>query len=252
MKTYFTTVCGRRNTNQDSHIIKGFPDMKMFMIADAHGDHSTVSKFLKKNIPKYYDKPPFVKTQHIEIFNKLQKKLLEHPHSYTCGSTCLLMFLYKQNNDIIMNTVNLGDSRLIILYDDDFKQITTDHSPNEKNELKRIEKLGGKVYVDEEGTSRIGYLSVSRVFGDVENSYVSCIPDVFYNKLSNKVKYIIMTCDGVFESLKNNDILKIIKKAKLENKHLAVEIVNMALKKGSGDNISVIVIEINNFENIFK
>ena len=61
-----------------------------------------------------------------------------------------------------------------------------------------------------------------------------------------------MTCDGVFESLKNNDILKIIKKAKLENKHLAVEIVNMALKKGSGDNISVIVIEINNFENIFK
>jgi serine/threonine protein phosphatase PrpC len=255
MKAYFSTCIGRRDSNDDSHIIDSNNDIKIVSICDGHGSGSKsdfVSKFLEKNIPPLYlnATPPFTKEFHINNFKKLQKKILEYPEGFTNGSTCLLMLLYKQDNDIILNTVNLGDCRLVVVYEDDFKCITTDHKPDEKNERKRIKSLGGKIYVDEEGTTRICNLSVSRVFGDGDSQpYVSHEPEIFYNKMTSKVKYIVMACDGLWDVIQNDELCSLLKS--YNGKNYASELVSEGLRRGSSDNISVVVIKINDFNNIF-
>lgn len=257
MNIHYTTIKGRRDDNEDRHNIilnidgkkKDLLPINLFGIYDGHGG-TYVSNFLEKNIPVYYCHPklklPFTKSYHEEVFNHLQKDILKNPKGYSNGSTCLLGIIHKNNNELYLNVANVGDSRLIVISDDGkTKQITTDHCPDDKKEKKRIEDLGGEIYTDDDGTKRIGDLSVSKSFGDEDNApYVSHKPDVFNIKLHN-VKYVILMCDGALEKLCNEDFYKIIKKSKKnKSKNLAVDIAETAVKGGTGDNVSMIVIEL--------
>ena len=106
--------------------------------------------------------------------------------------------------------------------------------------------MGGEIYLDTEGTCRVGDLSVSKAFGDGDNApYISQKPDVFYNKICNMTKYIVMACDGLWDVINNDELYLLIedlKKNKKEN--LAIGLATEALKRGTSDNVSVIVIEI--------
>jgi serine/threonine protein phosphatase PrpC len=154
--------------------------------------------------------------------------------------------MYKYKNEYHMNFVNLGDSRAVILYNNGkFKQITRDHKPDDKIEKDRINKLGGSVIEDSEGIPRIGDLSLSRSFGDADNSpFVSQIPDVFYYKITDSTKFIIMACDGLWDVIHNHELFKLIYKFKSLKKNIATELANEALKRGTMDNVSVIIIEL--------
>lgn len=84
-----------------------------------------------------------------------------------------------------------------------FRQLSTDHKPDEESERKRIVKAGGTV-VD----GRINQnLNLSRALGDFaykknkdfnpEDQIISAMPDIV--KVSRKdVAYIFMGCDGVW------------------------------------------------------
>ena len=253
MNIHYTTVKGRRDENEDNHNIilnidgknKELAPINYFGIYDGHGG-SYVSDFLKKNMPSYYCNKkinyPITKKYHDDVFSYVQKEILKNPKGYTNGSTCLLAIIYRYNNELFLNVANIGDSRLIGISKDGItKQITEDHKPDSVKEIKRIQKLGGEIHVDEDGTTRIGDLSVSKSFGDEDNApYISQEPDIYNVKLEN-MKYLILTCDGLIESLNNEDILPVIKKSKKKN--LAVCLAEDALKKGTGDNVSIIVIE---------
>jgi len=258
LKVHFTSIKGRRNNNEDAHNIilnsnsqdQLLNDINFFAIYDGHGG-DWVSKYLSKNLPKYYCKKdykyPFSKEYHNEVFNKLQKEILKDKNGQISGSTCLLNLMYKLDNNIHMNFVNLGDCRAVIVYDNgSFKQVTTDHKPDDINEKKRIEDMKGEIYEDTEGIPRVGDLSVSRSFGDGDNApFISFEPDVHYHKVVENTKYIVMGCDGLWDVIENKNLYKILENIKKENKkNLAVELVNTALNKDSHDNISVIVIEI--------
>ena len=89
------------------------------------------------------------------------------------------ILIETQPNDVY----NLGDSRMILCKKSEAHVVTKDHKPNWPDEQTRIEKIGGKIYFD--GFDwRIGDLSVSRAFGDLDNSpYISCKPDIFRYKI---------------------------------------------------------------------
>jgi serine/threonine protein phosphatase PrpC len=156
--------------------------------------------------------------------------------------------MYKFENFIHMNVVNLGDSRLVIVNNDGSSlQITTDHKPDDPEEKKRIEKIGGQIYKDSEGVIRVGDLSLSRALGDADNEpYISQKPDCFYLKLLDTHKYIVMACDGLWDVIDTNNLGKIINNLiKKKSENLASDLAKYALDNNSTDNISVIVIEIN-------
>lgn len=263
LKIFFTSVKGRRDANEDRHNIElninGNNDeinpINFFGIYDGHGG-SWVSSYLEANMPNYYlnkkFSPPFLSDYHNQVFQIIQSQLLKNSNNYgySMGSTCLLNIMYKFENSIHMNIVNLGDSRLVIVYKNNMsKQITTDHKPDEINEKRRLEEMGGDIYKDSEGVYRIGDLSLSRAFGDGDNSpYISQKPDVFYKKICPDTKYIVMACDGLWDIVESENIGNVIKKIieTTNTDNIAVELANYALLKGSTDNVSVIVIEILN------
>ena len=250
LKIYFTTIKGRRESNEDRHNIiinidgenNEINPINLFGIYDGHGGN-WVSNFLEINIPNYnLNKkliPPFDKEFHIKVFELIQSSLLKNSLGYSNGSTCLLNIMYKYDNEIYMNIVNLGDSRMTIVYSDGTsKAITKDHKPDDSVEISRLKKMGGEIYKDSEGIVRIGDLSLSRAFGDGDNApYISQKPDVYYKKITFKTKYIVMACDGLWDVIESTNLGKIINDIN-ENKkspNIAVELVNYALKNGSTD-----------------
>jgi len=258
LNIYFTSITGRRISNEDEHTIitnitntdESINDINIFGIYDGHGGNK-ISKYLSNKISNYYlnknVKYPFKKKYHEDVFKELQSKILKLKDGNISGSTCLLNIMYKYDNQIHFNTVNLGDSRLVVVYKSgNYKQITTDHKPDEKIEKNRIEKIGGDIYKDSEGVFRIGDLSLSRAFGDGDNSpYISQIPDVYYSKITPNTKYIVMACDGLWDVIENKDLFELLENYKKNNsKNLAVNLANEALKKKSYDNVSIIIIEI--------
>ena len=256
MKYFFTSVNGRRDKNEDAHNriinLNGEFDknknlINFFGIYDGHGGNK-VSKFLEKNMPKIYLNKnltfPLSKQQHYKIFNDLQKKIIETKDGFESGSTSLICIFYRYNDDLYINTLNLGDCRCVFVYNDDkIKVITTDHKPNEINEKKRIKNLGGKIWKDEENTFRIKELSVSRCFGDNDTApYISQQPDITIHKITNNLKYIVLGCDGLYDVINNDEIPELLKNFK--GKNYAVELVKYVINKGTTDNVSVIVIEL--------
>lgn len=257
-KIYFTSVSGRRNTNEDKHNIilningenPDINNINFFSIYDGHSGVE-VSEYLETNLPKYYlDKnfsPPFDDGYHKQVFKTIQTQLIKNNLGYSSGSTCLLNIIYKIKDVLHMNIINLGDSRLVIVYTNrKSKQITVDHKPDEPNEQIRIQEMGGEIYRDSEYVCRIGDLSVSKAFGDEDNApYISQEPDIYLKKINQYTKYIVMACDGLWDIVDSEDIGKVIdelNKNKPEN--IAIELANWALKEGSTDNISIIIIEI--------
>src|SRR3990167_10111611 len=107
MDVYYTTVTGRRISNEDRHNIitningrsKKNANINFFSIYDGHGG-VFVSNYLKKNIPLYYCNPnltyPLDNNFHINTFKTIQENILKDPkkRGYTNGSTCLLNMMY--------------------------------------------------------------------------------------------------------------------------------------------------------------
>jgi serine/threonine protein phosphatase PrpC len=257
MNIYYTSIKGRRESNEDRHniilninnLMSDLNGINLLGIYDGHGG-THVSEFLEKNIPLYYCnkklKTPFSEEYHCETFDTLQKKILENEKGYVCGSTCLLNIMYKYEKEIHMNIINLGDCRTVIVYrNGSNKQVTTDHKPEDPIEKKRIEKMGGEIYKDSEGTIRIGDLSLARAFGDGDNApYISQKPDVFYKKITPQTKYIVMGCDGLWDVINNEDLFGLLTKFKEKgSKNIAADLANEALIRGTTDNVSIIIIE---------
>jgi serine/threonine protein phosphatase PrpC len=258
MNIYYTSVKGRRTSNEDKHTIilnlnkqtSKINPINLFGIYDGHGGEQ-VSKYLSENIPIYYcnpeSKPPFSKEYHTAIFESIQKKLLTTDFGHSMGSTCLLNIMYKYKDEYHMNIVNVGDSRLTIVYKDgQSKQITNDHKPDDEHETIRIEKMGGEIYLDSEGVCRIGDLSLSRAFGDGDNApYISQKPDVYYKKICNLTKYIVMGCDGLWDVVKNEELFVLLEKFSLNKstENIASLLAEECLSRGCSDNISIIIIK---------
>lgn len=270
MNIYFTSIKGRRKSNEDRHniilntnefekindthnidgSIKTENVINLLGIYDGHGG-TYVSNYLQNNLPTYYCnkelKAPFSTEYHEQVFENLQKKILSHAEGYSSGSTCIMNIMYHYNDEIHMNIINLGDGRLCIVYKDGTcKQITTDHKPDDKIEKKRIEQMGGEIYADTEGTIRIGDLSLSRAFGDGDNApYISQKPDVYYNKITSNTSYIIMACDGLWDVINNEDLSKLMAKFISNGSvNLAADLANEALNKGTSDNVSIIIVQL--------
>lgn len=266
MKIYSYSLQGKRDSNEDNHFTfvnngtsdqsidelskKNYNSINLFCVFDGHGG-KLVSTYLKNYLPSFFiqknEKPFYLKPKKIIkyinfVFDFLQNNLqMKHPRAVQyCGSTaCVVMQI--ENKLWVANT---GDSRCIICNKKgEVKQITEDHKPDLAREKERIERLGGKLKFD--GYEwRIKNISLSRSFGDLDcQPYIIHNPDIYSYTIHNDDKFLVLGCDGLWESLTNEDIVNFIKELQFKNSkdNYAKELANYALKSGSNDNISVIV-----------
>jgi serine/threonine protein phosphatase PrpC len=238
-------------SNQNNNIAK----INIYGVYDGHGG-KFVSKYISENLPKYFLNKNIVfplSGKYIkETFARIQQKLeTEHStESDFCGSTCLMAFEYIYDKKRYVDVVNLGDSRCLISRNNIANVITKDHKPNWPDEKKRLEQIGGQIYYD--GADwRIGALSVSRAFGDLDTKpYISTKPDIFRYKITRKDQFMIMACDGLWDVIDNQEAVNFVisqcydlEGNRINKKtNIARMLADLALQKGSTDNITAIII----------
>ena len=248
-------------------------------VFDGHGG-GNISKTLidsdKINISKYFtnlsspiatnlsSSKSYNKKAIIPLFNRIQEKLKNYNiHSNKMGSTALISLLYpksEKSDKYNLKIINLGDTRATMCNEYNIAvQLSLDHKPHLLCEKYRIEQMGGELEYSEGDDPRVGGMSVSRSFGDLDNKYISQIPDVF-DYVLDKEKFIILGCDGVWDVLSNQDAVDFVldkynklkeNKKQLSNfkakseQNIANKLADYAIKKGSKDNISLYIIFFN-------
>lgn len=252
----YISLQGLRKSNEDKHNVllkkDNISNINYFGVYDGHGGNK-VSTFLSKNLPSYFVdkriKYPLSKNYVNKVFNHIQEVLRnEHKdYSYNSGSTCTVAINFKKNDDEYLNVLNLGDSRCVLCRDNLAISLTKDHKPHWPEENIRINKIGGNIYFDGDDW-RINDLSVSRAFGDIDaQPYVTHTPELFRYKIAKNDKFIILACDGLWDVVSNQEAVNFVISTcyntnfKLKNKTVARKLAEYAIRKGSTDNVSIIV-----------
>jgi len=255
-----------------------WPKISYMALFDGHGGN-TCSNFLRDNLHNYIIKNENLlkdtEKSIIESFEKAEDDFLnniaikENDKSGSCALVCLII----DNNLYI---ANCGDSHAIISINSgkEIKLLNSIHRPNNIKEKERIIKNGGSIYI-RNSIMRIipGRLSVSRAFGDKDaklndygenNNILICTPEVVNINLRNqKVDFLIMGCDGIFEYLTNEDCVSLAWKIMKENiknynnfhqmnGDIVDLIIKSALKRNSIDNVTVLFVSFKNFKKKFK
>ena len=172
---------------------------------------------------------------------------------YDSGSTACIALIFTDT----IYVSNCGDCRCVMSFEDGTCLETIDHKANLPSEAKRINHAGSYVQ-NFGGVSRVGgVLAISRAFGDfflknrkylsLKEQAVTAFPDVTRvdrNSLESKIDFLIAACDGVWDKLSTDDVVTIVRKARLNDespRNVAAKITNQALIAGSQDNLSCII-----------
>ena len=121
------------------------------------------------------------------------------------GKGCTANALLVYGNLLIC--ANAGDSRCVVGEGGRAIPLSFDHKPNLKKERERIYKAGSTVNIE----GRIdGNLNLSRAIGDIahkkspkvklEDQAVTSMPDCKMHQISNKTDFVIIGCDGIWET----------------------------------------------------
>lgn len=241
MRAYGLTDTGlNRMVNQDyifcsQNPIGNLPNL--FIVADGMGGHKAgdlassfaVSTFLEKVKEITFGSPITVMGDAVQKVNiLLYEKARTSPDYAGMGTT----FVAAVINGSTLYVLNVGDSRLYVV-GDTIKQITRDHSLVE--EMVSM----GEIDKDEARTHEKKNI-ITRAIGVKEK----VMADFFEVELQRNEK-VLLCSDGLTNMVEDSDILQIVG-SETENKVLTL--VEQANKNGGRDNISVVLIEPDEFE----
>ena len=213
----------------------------LFCVFDGHGGDET-AKLCVKRYPEIFSEclleNPFDYELALKNSFNIMDQEIEKIENKEIGNTGTIVFI---NNEMLY-CANIGDSSCCLLGKEN-EFITIEDKCTNNNEKIRIEKEGGKI-IDE----RInGILEISRCFGDydLKNKGLISEPHITKKLIDNNLDYCILASDGVWDTLNLDDVSKITNENKDNFNNIAKIIGETAMRKGSEDNISCIVIELN-------
>jgi serine/threonine protein phosphatase PrpC len=249
---------GMRRTNEDAHSVvlnlnntKGLAPVNYMAVFDGHGGNQ-VSHYLADKMRLYFMKKeyyPFRQKYINNVCENLQNMIKNIPQAKNCGSTCAAVLCYEKEKSMYLTVINVGDSRCVLCRNNLGIPLSIDHKPHWIAETRRIEKLGGKIELAYRDDPRIMGLSVSRSFGDISATpYVTHKPEITGYKLTKNDQFIVIGCDGLYETLSNQDVVNFVLENYYDKNNKPIKRINIAdmlathaIKKGSTDNVSVIV-----------
>ena len=230
---------GVRMEMEDSIIVRPFisKDVDLYGLFDGHGGKNMAvygSAFITETFVNGLT--GFGKKFMRDSIHRLERVLRETRFR---GGTTLALAMYNGSKIV---TGHVGDTRAIVVRENgEISFSTVDHKPTERKEYERIHRDGGKI-VD----GRInGVLAPGRSVGDFGIVGNTAKPGVHAYSTGAGDKWLIIACDGVWDVMNNEMVGMLAKKASSATR-LAYDIRNMACVLMSGDNISVIVVDLQN------
>lgn len=148
------------------------------------------------------------------------------------GTTVVAAFL----SDDQLVVAHAGDSRVYLVTEDDVQTLTRDHAPAHELVVK------GEALTLSQARRMVG-CGISRCLGD------EAFPGLEIQKVSlprNRPVILVLTTDGAHEYLENNDFLHQAA-GSVSTQDFAQRLANLALSRGSTDNITVLVAELGHF-----
>eukprot|EP00831_Metopus_contortus_P040472 TRINITY_DN3170_c0_g1_i6.p1 TRINITY_DN3170_c0_g1~~TRINITY_DN3170_c0_g1_i6.p1 ORF type:complete len:254 (+),score=59.03 TRINITY_DN3170_c0_g1_i6:79-840(+) len=131
----------------------------------------------------------------------------EGPEHMGCTANVILI---KDGSLFIANS---GDSRSVLAVSKLAIELTIDHKPDNPKEKERIEKAGGSVI---DGRVERN-LNLSRSLGDLqykkrkdlppEAQMITADPEFHTQKISPTFDFIVMGCDGIYETMNSKEIV---------------------------------------------
>ena len=220
-------------------------------VCDGHGIYGqNISSYLKEHLPMNVQEELIdqniidLSNINITIFSEIIESIYintnsqmnsdERIDSSLSGSTCISGLFTPSH----FYCINVGDSRCVLFkYFKSknhwtFSSLSRDHKPSDTTEKSRIIENGGIVesFIDEEG-NHIGPervwvkgildksssgpgLAMSRSFGDQIAHSVGVVvsPEILEHPFSEEDKIILLASDGIWEFIKNEEILNIVQK----------------------------------------
>ncbi len=147
----------------------------------------------------------------------------------------------KFENKLTLYCANAGDARIVLGHHGNAMRLTKDHRPDDPDEVARIEKAGGFMFKGRV----VGVLAITRSLGDhCMKSYVVAEPycsETCVELERKNPSFIICACDGMWDVFQDQEAVDFVFKYQHERENIAHHLVNEAIRRGSTDNISVVV-----------
>ncbi|KAL2234816.1 protein phosphatase 2C 16-like [Sesamum indicum] len=180
--------------------------------------------------------------------------------SETVGSTAVVAVV--SSSHIIVG--NCGDSRAVLYRGKEAIALSIDHKPNREDEYARIEASGGKV-IQWNGHRVFGVLAMSRSIGDrYLKPWIIPEPEVMFVPRAREDECLVLASDGLWDVMTNEEVCEVARKRiliwhkkngtnSLANRGQGVDpaaqaaaeyLSNLAMQRGSKDNISIIVVDL--------
>lgn len=248
MQYGFSMLRGKRYTMEDTIFAKFEQDngteVGLFGVFDGHGGPAA-AEFVKSNLFKNMLKSDrFADDLHKaieEAFLMTDQHYLDEDELAKRDDGCTAVVAVLTGSRLVV--ANLGDSRAVLSRNGKAVPLSIDHKPNRQDERQRIEDLGGAVVWA--GTWRVGgVLAVSRAFGDrMLKRFVVADPEIKEEQvMEGEDDALIMATDGLWDVINNQEAAAIIKDISDPEK-AAKRLSEEALRLGSNDNISCIVVK---------
>ena len=281
------TIQGWRGGNDDKYIVDlNVPNtnnrqIRLFAIFDGHASDAVSTFCSMKYIEiltssdsfKKENYPQALQETNLSIDQLLAKEEVQkYLQTIGNGSGPIYSEFYKiplgvlsgttANVVMIVDTVlfcsNCGDSRSLLIQNNDIIQLSKDHKLNLEEECERIKAAGAEII---EGRVN-GELNMSRCIGDLKyknntklplhQQAVTSLPDVTVRQITPQDKYIAIACDGVWDVLSNiNFANKLVEYHKKEMPleqitiQLCLDCIAQDMQQSSGyDNTSLILVKI--------
>ncbi|KAM6970347.1 protein phosphatase 1A-like [Aplochiton taeniatus] len=234
------------------------PDWSFFAVFDGHAG-SCVAQYASQHLLSQIlstgaigpeDNPDKVRVGVSEAFLQTDKNLLAtaRREGWERGGTTVVGTLISPR---YIYFANCGDSRAMLCRGGQVCFSTEDHKPYSPLERERIESAGGSVSLQ-----RInGSLAVSRALGDfsykgTENrpatqQMVSPEPEVCVVERSPADEFLVLACDGVWDTMSNEELCAFIHSRLMvcsDLREVCAQVIDLCLYKGSLDNISIILL----------
>ncbi len=202
---------------------------------------------------------------------KVDNEILKISHWSFQGSTAIVIWLHEDHEERASNddnesastqrtilAANIGDSRAVLCREDKAWDLSRDHKPNDPTEKSRIESFGGSVIwcgetdkfgapIEDRGIYRVnGNLALSRAIGDrSERPAVTAEPEIISVPVRKGDQFIIVATDGLWDVMDSDDAVNYVKislEAGVEKSKIADVMVQEAMRLGTYDNVTVVII----------
>lgn len=212
--------------------VKGLQQPTIFGVFDGHGG-TIAAEYCKEKFgeaiashPKLNTDPRKAVREAFLLLHKLYAEAAKSAENtdMSDGTTATVLYVFpddpkskKRKERVRFILACAGDSRAVLVKKDSrVDQLCQDHNCKNEKEIRRVKLAGGQVIEDEDNTARVyaedvGGLAVTRSIGDVAfKPYVTAEPEIREGYLTKEDGFIILATDGLWESINNEEVGKVL------------------------------------------